>query len=75
MDGLVAAPRIGLVAHRSLRVLHRRAHRLNVKAIYMSWSRDDKGARGYHHGNLKEALLRAALELIAQKGPAGFTFA
>jgi AcrR family transcriptional regulator len=31
--------------------------------------------RGYHHGNLKEALLHAALELIAQKGPAGFTFA
>src|SRR4030095_7519848 len=30
---------------------------------------------GYHHGNLKEALVRAALELIAQKGPAGFTFA
>jgi DNA-binding transcriptional regulator YbjK len=42
----------------------------------MSWSKDDKGGpRGYHHGNLKEALLRAALELIAQKGPAGFTFA
>jgi len=42
----------------------------------MSWSKDDKEApRGYHHGNLKEALLRAALELIAQKGPAGFTFA
>jgi AcrR family transcriptional regulator len=40
----------------------------------MSWSKDEK-ARGYHHGNLKEALLRAALELIAQKGPAGFTFA
>ena len=34
-----------------------------------------EGPRGYHHGNLKEALLRAALELIAQKGPAGFTFA
>ncbi|HEY7269702.1 MAG TPA: TetR/AcrR family transcriptional regulator [Dehalococcoidia bacterium] len=33
------------------------------------------GPRGYHHGNLKEALMRAALELIAQKGPAGFTFA
>ena len=32
-------------------------------------------ARGYHHGNLKEALVRAALELIAEKGPAGFTFA
>jgi AcrR family transcriptional regulator len=38
----------------------------------MSWS---KGPRGYHHGNLKEALMRAALDLIAQKGPAGFTFA
>ncbi|HXX08469.1 MAG TPA: TetR/AcrR family transcriptional regulator [Pseudolabrys sp.] len=32
-------------------------------------------SRGYHHGNLKEALVRAALELIAEKGPAGFTFA
>jgi len=42
----------------------------------MSWSTEDKESpRGYHHGNLKEALLRAALELIAQKGPAGFTFA
>jgi AcrR family transcriptional regulator len=38
----------------------------------MSWSKDP---RGYHHGNLKEALVRAALELIAEKGPAGFTFA
>ncbi len=42
----------------------------------MSWSKDGGGkSRGYHHGNLKEALIRAALELIAQKGPAGFTFA
>src|SRR5215213_1085021 len=40
----------------------------------MSWSRR-QGPRGYHHGNLKEALIRAALELIAKKGPAGFTFA
>ena len=38
----------------------------------MSWS---QGPRGYHHGNLKEELIRAALELIAKKGPAGFTFA
>ena len=30
--------------------------------------------RGYHHGNLKEALLQAALRLIAEKGPLGFTF-
>jgi AcrR family transcriptional regulator len=43
----------------------------------MSWSRDGgrSGPRAYHHGNLKEALVRAALELIAKKGPAGFTFA
>ncbi len=42
----------------------------------MSWSKEDREApRGYHHGNLKETLLRAALELIAQKGPGGFTFA
>ncbi|MGZ8323881.1 MAG: TetR/AcrR family transcriptional regulator [Rhodoplanes sp.] len=42
----------------------------------MNWSKPGPGGpRGYHHGNLKEALIRAALELIAQKGPAGFTFA
>jgi len=41
----------------------------------MSWDRRGQGPRGYHHGNLKEALVRAALELIAEKGPAGFTFA
>ncbi|HXW27383.1 MAG TPA: TetR/AcrR family transcriptional regulator [Xanthobacteraceae bacterium] len=40
----------------------------------MSWSRDD-GRRGYHHGNLREALIRGALDLIAAKGPAGFTIA
>ncbi|HXZ21219.1 MAG TPA: TetR/AcrR family transcriptional regulator [Pseudolabrys sp.] len=39
----------------------------------MRWGK--RHARGYHHGNLKEALVRAALELIAEKGPAGFTFA
>jgi len=42
----------------------------------MSWSKSNRDSpRGYHHGNLKEALVRAALELIAQKGPSGFTFA
>jgi AcrR family transcriptional regulator len=40
----------------------------------MPWSRDE-GRRGYHHGNLREALIRGALELIAAKGPAGFTVA
>jgi AcrR family transcriptional regulator len=29
--------------------------------------------RPYHHGNLKQALLQAALELIAETGPRGFT--
>jgi AcrR family transcriptional regulator len=45
----------------------------------MSWRKDGTGEReeprGYHHGNLREALIRAALELIAKKGAAGFTFA
>ncbi|MDX2158156.1 MAG: TetR/AcrR family transcriptional regulator [Hyphomicrobiaceae bacterium] len=31
--------------------------------------------RSYHHGNLKEALIEAALALIREKGPGGFTFA
>jgi AcrR family transcriptional regulator len=43
----------------------------------MSWSGQGPpgGRRGYHHGNLREALIQAALDLIAKKGPAGFTFA
>ena len=42
----------------------------------MSWRKEEgRAERGYHHGNLKEALLQAALDLIAKKGAAGFTFA
>jgi AcrR family transcriptional regulator len=42
----------------------------------MNWSGQGPGGRrGYHHGNLREALIQAALDLIAKKGPAGFTFA
>src|SRR3954452_20201685 len=42
----------------------------------MSWRKErSRAERGYHHGNLKEALLQAALGLIAEKGAAGFTFA
>ena len=50
---------------------------IHVKDLYMSWSKQGrgKGRRGYHHGNLREALISAALDLIADKGPAGFTFA
>jgi AcrR family transcriptional regulator len=29
--------------------------------------------RGYHHGNLRQALVEAALLLIAEQGPTGFT--
>src|SRR5882762_5813555 len=51
--------------------------RTDVRAVYMSWSKHgpEAGRRGYHHGNLREALIRAALSLIAEKGPSGFTFA
>jgi len=31
--------------------------------------------RGYHHGNRREALVQAALRLIAERGADGFTFA
>jgi len=43
----------------------------------MSWSGHGrrKGHRGYHHGNLKVALIRAALDLSAENGLQGFTFA
>jgi AcrR family transcriptional regulator len=43
----------------------------------MGWSRHGRGdgPRGYHHGNLREALVAAALRLIAERGPFGFSFA
>ena len=31
--------------------------------------------RGYHHGNLKQALVNATLKLVEEKGPNGFTMA
>jgi AcrR family transcriptional regulator len=43
----------------------------------MSWSGKGGGyeRRGYHHGNLREALIDAALMLLAEKGPGAFTIA
>ena len=42
----------------------------------MSWDPSDQTKRrSYHHGNLREALIEAALRLIGEKGPAGFTVA
>lgn len=32
-----------------------------------------KNSRNYHHGDLKAALIEAALKLIREKGPRGFT--
>lgn len=34
-----------------------------------------KSRRGYHHGNLRQALIEATLELVVEKGPLGFTLA
>lgn len=31
--------------------------------------------KGYHHGNLREAMIEATIELIREKGPTGFTMA
>ncbi|MEM6744873.1 MAG: TetR/AcrR family transcriptional regulator [Pseudomonadota bacterium] len=36
---------------------------------------DARARRGYHHGNLREALVDAAARLIAERGPQGFTMA
>ena len=33
------------------------------------------GRRGYHHGRLREALIAATKDLLAEKGPQGFTLA
>src|SRR5271165_6426097 len=35
----------------------------------------DRHTRGYHHGNLREAMVEAALNLIRERGPGGFSFA
>ncbi|TPE48300.1 TetR/AcrR family transcriptional regulator [Amaricoccus solimangrovi] len=37
--------------------------------------RDPEQRRSYHHGNLRQALVEAAIALIEEKGPLGFTLA
>ncbi len=43
----------------------------------MNWRKYGPGSHftrpGYHHGNLREALIAAARKLIAEHGPLGFT--
>jgi acyl-CoA thioester hydrolase len=69
-DAMKTIPRrVGRQVDRSILSTTRRCH---VSTFHMSWKRRQR-ASAYHHGNLKEALVRAALELIAEKGPAGFT--
>ncbi len=36
---------------------------------------DPRARKSYHHGNLREALAEAALKLVEEKGPLGFTMA
>ncbi|MEM8869339.1 MAG: TetR/AcrR family transcriptional regulator [Pseudomonadota bacterium] len=40
-------------------------------------ARDDRTStrKGYHHGNLRQALVDATLELVIERGPQGFTIA
>ena len=41
----------------------------------MGWGQHHhRGRRGYHHGDLREALVAAALSLIAERGAFGFSF-
>ena len=47
----------------------------SIVAIHATRTEAPELRRGYHHGNLKEALIEAALSLIADKGPGGLTFA
>jgi AcrR family transcriptional regulator len=44
----------------------------DVNLFHMSFRQH---GRGYHHGNLRDALLAAALDLIAERGLAALTFA
>ncbi len=52
----------------------RRANAVSNAAMANPWQ-DQGSNRAYHHGNLREALIEAALTLIAERGPAGFSFA
>lgn len=44
----------------------------NVNVVNMAVQKTSRRAT-YHHGNLKNALTSAALSLVAEKGPKGFT--
>ena len=41
----------------------------------MTFGQPKRPRDSYHHGNLREAMVQAALQLIREHGPAGFSFA
>ena len=41
----------------------------------MSFRESRRERDSYHHGNLRETLIEAALQFIAERGPSGFAFA
>jgi AcrR family transcriptional regulator len=41
----------------------------------MSFDNERRARDSYHHGNLREAMVQAALRLIGERGAAGFSFA
>ncbi|MEM0922038.1 MAG: TetR/AcrR family transcriptional regulator [Pseudomonadota bacterium] len=41
----------------------------------MNAGQGDGGRRGYHHGNLRQALVDASISLIEERGSTAFTFA
>ena len=45
----------------------------DVNTLDIMRRRKMRGAKPYHHGNLREALLEAAIRLIAEVGPTAFT--
>lgn len=45
------------------------------RTVTSSAASDPAARKGYHHGDLKQALTNVAEELLAEKGPAGFTLA
>ena len=46
----------------------------DVTAFHMTFE-SDRGRSGYHHGNVREAMIEVALRLIHERGPGGFSFA
>ncbi len=47
--------------------------REEIEDTVRPWRSGPSDRRGYHHGNLKEALIEAARRFIAERGIGGFT--